>query len=163
MQIKANPPVTVLYSTHQVTIKQLGELGQTIKDLYAEAVKNDVFISGPLHFIYHGCDGNPDTVFTLEIAVPVQGAVNSNKFQVKQLQPFQAITYLHDGPWEQLPESYTQIMKFVDDKKIPLNEEARELYLNMDFENPENNITLVQVGVYEAAFNQQPSPRLQSA
>lgn len=162
MQIKAHPPVTVLYSTHQVTIKQLGELGQTIKDLYAEASKNDVFVSGPLYFIYHGADGNPNTLFTLEIAVPVQGKINSTRFQVKQLQPFQAITYQHDGPFEQLPETYTQIMKYVDGNKIPLNDECRELYFNIDFENPENNITQVQIGVYDAAFKSS-SPRLQSA
>ena len=162
MHIRVHPPVTVLYSAHQVTIKQLGDFGPLIKELYAEAAKNDAFVSGPLYYIYHGADGNPDTIFTLEVAIPVQGNISTSKFAVKHLTPFKAITYRHEGPWEQLPGSYIQIMKYVDENKIPLNEECRELYFNMDFENPENNITEVQVGVFESALKQ-PLPRLQSA
>ena len=162
MQIKAHPPVTVLYSTQQVTIKQLGDFAGLIKELYSEAVHKDAFVSGPLYYIYHGADGNPDTVFTLEIALPIQGNIHSSKFPIKRLAPFLAITYRHDGPWEQLGSTYGQIMQYVDASKIPLNEECRELYFNMDFENPENNVTEVQVGVFEATLKQ-PLPHLQSA
>jgi effector-binding domain-containing protein len=156
MQITTHPPVRILYSTHRVTLKQLGEFGAVIKELYAEAVHYDAFVSGPLHWIYRGADGKPDTVFTLEIAIPIQGYIKTNKFQVKQLAPFDAITYRHEGSWERLVESYTDIMQYVDKNKIPLNEECRELYLNMDFENPENNVTEVQVGIFQTTGSKAP-------
>ena len=146
MYIKTHPPVTVLYSTHRVTLKELNQLQNVVKELYAEAAAN-AFISGPLYWIYHGADGKPDTEFTLEIAVPVQGAVNASKFQVKQLSPFKAVTHRFEGSYDQLYAAYGDIMHHIDSNKIPINEESREVYLNVDFQQPENNVTEIQMGV----------------
>lgn len=148
MQIKTYPPVTVLYSRHQTTISQLGGLvGTVAKDLVAEAVEFDALISGPIIWIYHGMDGKPDTEFTLDIAVPVQGTVRSSRFTVKQLPAFKALTHNHEGAWTDMPQTYGEIMQHVDAHKIPLTEESRELYYNIDFQHPEHNITQIQIGV----------------
>jgi len=149
MQVKTQPPVTILYSTHQTTIQQLSQfVGSVMKDLYAEAAEQDVLVSGPPSWIYHGMDGKPDTVFTLEIALPVQGAfIKPGRFAVKQLPPFKAVTHTHEGAWTALPEAYGQVIQYIDAHKIPMNEECREVYINIDFQNPENNITQIQMGV----------------
>jgi len=118
-----------------------------MKDLIAEVVSNDALISGPPCWIYRGMDGKPDTVFTLEIAIPVQGPIKTDRFSVKHLPPFKAVTHTHEGAWQSLPLAYGQIMQHIDANKIPMNEESREYYLNMDFQHPENNITQIQVGV----------------
>lgn len=147
MTIKTHPPLTVLYSTHRTTIKQLGEfVGTVMKDLYTEAAKNTI-VSGPVYWIYHGMDGTPDTVFTLEIALPVQGVFQSSKFLIKDLQAFKSVSHVHEGAWEQLYATYAQMMKHIEANKIPLKDESRELYINIDFQKPENNITEVQVGI----------------
>ena len=147
MIIKTHPPVTVLYSSHQTTIKQLGQfVGKVMKDLYLEAVSKSL-VTGPVYWIYHGMDGKPDTLFTLEIALPVQGGFQSSKFQVKKLLAFKTLAHIHEGPWEQLSATYTQMMEYVESNKIPLKDESRELYFNIDFEIPENNITEVQIGI----------------
>lgn len=147
MQVRMHPAVTVLYSTHKATLKDLPKLSNVSKEVYAEAA-NHSFVSGPVYWIYRGADGNPDTEFTLEIAVPIQGFFNSSKFSIKELAPFKAVVIRHEGSWEKLGMSYEQIMQFVESNKIPIKDEFRELYINVDFQQPQNNITEVQVGTF---------------
>ena len=148
MHVKTHPPVTVLYSTHQTTIQHLSEfVGIVLKDLCAEAVQQNALISGAPYWIYHGMDGKPDTVFTLEIAIPVQGSIKSNRFAIKQLPAYKAVTYTHEGSWTSMAQAYGQIIHYIDANKIPMTEECREVYLNIDFQQPENNVTQIQVGV----------------
>lgn len=148
MEIKTHPPVTVLFSSHQTTLSTLHQfIGTVLKDLLAEAASQQAFISGPGYWVYHGSDGKPDTQFTLEIALPVQGITSSQKFGVKQLPAFKALVQEHVGAWENLSVTYGQILKHVDERKIALTDECREIYLNVDFQQPANNITIVQMGI----------------
>lgn len=148
MTVKTHPPLTVLYSTHQTTIQQLSSFAGTImKDLYSEAAKKAI-VSGPVYWIYYGMDGKSDTVFTLEIALPVQGTFHSSKFSIKELPAFKTVTHIHEGAWEQLYATYGQMMQHIEANKIPMKDECRELYLNIDFQKPQNNITEVQVGIF---------------
>lgn len=146
MHIKTYPPLTVLCSTHQTTIQQLHQFGPVMAELYAEAGRKS-FINGPLHWIYHNMDGLPDTEFTLEIALPVRKGFRSSKFQIKELDFFKAITFPHEGPWEQLPGSHAQIIQRLAAHQIPVTNECREVFLNIDFLQPEKNITEIQIGV----------------
>ena len=149
MTIKTHPPLTVLYSTHKTTIPQLNQfVGTVMKDLYAEAASSTL-VCGPLYWIYHGLDGKPDTVFTLEIALPIQGKFQSSQFSIKDLPAFKTITHIHEGAWEQLYATYGQMMQHIEANKIPIKDECREVYINIDFQKPENNITEVQVGILE--------------
>lgn len=138
----------VLYSSHQTTIPQLGNFVAVVaKELYAEASKLGVLVSGPQYWIYHGMDGNNGTVFTLEIAVPVQGDIPSTKFQVKEVPAYKSLSHLHTGAWEQMPASYGAVLGHIEQNKIAMNDECRECYLNVDFANPENNRVEIQMGI----------------
>ena len=148
MDIKTHPPVTVLYSSHRTTIQQLSGLAVIVaKELMNEAIKNDAFVSGPVYWVYHGMDGKPDTVFTLEICVPVQGYFQSSRFSIKQLPAFKALAHTYQGPWDKLGDVYGQMFQQIDARKIPINEECREVYINIDLQHTANNITEVQLGV----------------
>jgi effector-binding domain-containing protein len=148
MYVKTHPPVTVLYSQHQTTIPQLGQyIGTVVKDLCAEAVQNNALISGAPLWIYHGMDGKPDTVFTLTIAIPIQGQFQSSRFAIKQLPAFRAVTHTHEGAWDTLAETYQEVMHHIDANKIPMTEECREVYLNIDFQQQQYNVVQVQMGV----------------
>jgi effector-binding domain-containing protein len=147
MKIKTHPPLTVLSSLHQTTLQQLGPLvGTVMNDLYIEAAGKTI-VSGPIYWIYHGANGKPDTVFTLEIALPIQGLFQPSKFLVKDLPAFKSLSHVHEGSWDQLYATYQQIMQHIEANKIPVKDESRELYINIDFRNPANNITEVQVGI----------------
>jgi len=140
--------MTVLYSTHRITLKDLNTLvGTVLKDLYKEAISNDVFVSGPCYWIYYGMDGQPDTVFTLDIAIPIQGSLNSARFASKELPAFKSVSHVHEKDWSTLSDCYGQIMQFVSSNQVEMTGECREIYWNIDFEHPENNLTEVQVGV----------------
>lgn len=148
MEIKTHPTVTVLYGSFRTTLNTLHQyIGTTIKDLQVEAVNQQVLVSGPVYWIYRGADGKPDTEFTLEIALPIQGKIVSDKFKVKELPAFKALVHEHLGTWDGLAGVYGQLFKYIDDRRIPINDECREIYVNIDFENPENNITSVQMGL----------------
>lgn len=140
--------MTVLYSTHQTTITQLGQfVGTIVKQLYAEAIANDVLVSGPAYWIYYGMDGQPETVFTLEIAIPIQGAISASRFATKELPAFKAASHVHENAWTRMPGTYTQIMQFIAMNDLHMTGICREIYWNIDFDSPENNLTEVQVGV----------------
>ncbi len=140
--------MTVLYSTHQTTINGLASLvGSVLKELYKEAVKNDVLVSGPCYWIYYGMDGQPDTVFTLDIAIPIQGEIGDSPFATKELPAFKAVSHMHEKDWTKLSDSYGQIMQFIGKNKVEMTGECREIYWNIDFVQPENNLTEVQVGI----------------
>ena len=147
MKIKTHPPLRVLSSLHQTTLQQLGPLVRTVmNDLYIEAAGKTI-VSGPVYWIYHGANGKPDTVFTLEIALPIQGFFQPSKFVVKDIPAFKSLSHVHEGSWDQLYATYEQIMQHIEANKIPMKDESRELYINIDFQNPANNITEVQVGI----------------
>jgi effector-binding domain-containing protein len=148
MEIKTHPPMQVLYSSHQTTIPQLKNFVAVIaKELYAEASANDVLVSGPQYWVYHGMDGNMETVFTLEIALPVQGKIKSSKFKMKELPAFKSLSHLHEGAWEKMPESYGAMLQHIEQQKIPMSDECREVYYNVDFANGENNRVEIQLGI----------------
>lgn len=138
----------VLYSSHQTTIPQLNEfVGRVAKELYAEASRIGVLVSGPQYWIYHGMDGNPATVFTLEISLPVQGEITDSIFPVKELPAFKSLSHWHMGVWNRMPETYGEILKHIEQHKIPMSDECREIYYNVDFTNVDNNLVEIQMGI----------------
>jgi effector-binding domain-containing protein len=148
MEQKTHPPMQVMYSSHSSTIPQLNELvGVVAKQLYAEASRLGLLVSGPQYWIYHGMDGSPDTVFTLEIALPVQGEVKGSRFPVKELPALKSVSHWHYGAWEKMPETYGAIMQHIEQHRIPMIDECREVYYNVDFTHPENNRVEIQLGI----------------
>ena len=134
MHIKTFAPITVLSSIHYTTFDQLHSFGPVMAELYAEAGRKGV-INGPLHWIYYDLDAHENGLITLEIALPVKKRITSKKFNIRQLAPFKAITFPVEGPWE-----HQHI-------KQHRSHECRELFLNIDFEHPEKNLTEIQIGL----------------
>jgi effector-binding domain-containing protein len=132
-----------------VTLSDLQQIvGTSAKELFGQALKNDLFISGPIYWIYYGMDGNPDTVFNLDVALPVNGNSSSaTEHHIKELDPFYCLSTIHEGAWDTLPGTYAGLMERVHADKLHLSGITRELYTNIDFNHPENNITEVQLGI----------------
>jgi effector-binding domain-containing protein len=149
MQIKTHPSMNVLYSSHQTSINKLHEhVGTVARDLYAEAARQHLLVTGPVYWSYYGMDGKPDTIFTLEIAIPVSGIADTeNGFLFKEFPSFKCLYTLHPGAWNQLPQTYETLIKDVQQKGLQMNGVFREIYYNIDFSRDENNLTEVQVGI----------------
>jgi effector-binding domain-containing protein len=149
MNSKHVPPIPVIFFSTRTSLKELGQFTYSIaKKLYEEAAKQGLLPSGPLQWIYIGADGKADTVFALEIALPVHGQVKKDSaFPHKQLPPFDCISTIHHGAWEHLFETYDHLIDDIHSKGRKMTGFCREQYLYMDLDNPANNITEVQIGI----------------
>lgn len=65
---------------------------------------------------------------------------------MKSLRTFQCVSELHTGDWAKLGETYGAVIPKILSNQMTLTGENREIYINMDFGNPEANITEVQIG-----------------
>ncbi len=147
--LKIIPPRTVLVFTAETTLRQAPSFAGIIAArLYATAAAGGVLPTGPINWVYTGADGKPDTVFILEICLPVDRIPDDiGEFQYKTLPSFTCIEVLHEGRWQELPHAYEKAMAIVSgEKKLP-NGISREEYIHMDFGEGHNNVTLVQVGI----------------
>lgn len=149
MEIKDFNPITVLCFTKQVTLDDLQEFVRIkARELYFDAVKSNLEIAGPVYWIYYGMDGNPKTVFTLEVALPVsENGKYKGDFQIKKLRPFKCLSSWHKGSWEKLADTYGALFLEIGKKSYTHTGECREIYQHLDFLNEENNLTEVQVGI----------------
>ena len=149
MQIKTQPSMTVLFSTHETSLRELLKyVGTAVKELYKQVVELDLLITGPQYWFYYGADGKPDTRFTLEIAIPVQGKLPAVlPSNIKQLPPFKCLSAVHEGPWDDLSLLYPKMMQYIGEKGLPLNGIVSEAYQQIDFAAPENNLTEVHIGL----------------
>jgi effector-binding domain-containing protein len=149
METKITKPITVLFYSEITNLSGLAKLVRVkANELHKEAIKNKMEITGPVYWIYYGMDGNPQTNFTLEIAIPVfcESHYDGN-FQLKELPEFKCASMIHYGSWYDLPGSYGQLIGEVFKNNLALSGVSREVYLNIDFLYLERNITEIQVGI----------------
>lgn len=149
MEVKiCNPMKTLTFSAET----SLNEMGQFVRvkamELHKEAIENGMEITGPVYWIYTGADGNPQTRFQLDICVPVFcNKPYNGKFQLKVSPEFKYVSTVHSGSWFDIGPVYHHLFSRIFSDNHNPNGITREVYVNMDFENPENNITEIQVGV----------------
>jgi len=149
MQIKEIKPMTLLCFRTQTTLPQMMQyVGAVPKKLYEEANRLGLHVTGPNYWLYQGMDGNPDTVFTLDIALPVAEAKGeSNGYFFRQTDSFRCLAETHTDAWEKMPETYGKLMQEIGVKNLTVSGECREIYITVDFTIPENNSTEVQIGI----------------
>jgi effector-binding domain-containing protein len=150
MEIKNIHPVTVLSFKKQIKLPDLQEFVRIkARELYYDAIHNNLEVMGPVYWVYYGMDGNPQALFTLEIALPVLVSNGySGDFAISQLAPFKCISAIHTDGWDKLPGTYRKLYGEAGRAGYTPVNECREIYINIDFNNAENNITEVQVGIH---------------
>lgn len=150
MQTKTIQPIHVLYFETRTSFREILQYVRIeARKLYQDAVRNDLEITGPIYWVYDGADGRPDTVFTLTIALPVTppSYTIDSAYQLKQLETFECISEELYGSWDGLVNTYGALFGEIMSQKLAISGQSREIYLNMDFENPDRNITEVQIGI----------------
>jgi len=141
--------MTVLFHSYQTTLGEMGKYaGTVVKELYQYVVDLDLLVCGPQYWFYYGVDGRPDTRFTLEIAIPVQGKIPTALLPYfKQIPSFKCLSKRYQGPWQGLSGEYGEMIQHITDKGLSMNGVYCESYLHVDFTAPENNITEIQIGL----------------
>lgn len=150
MLIRTIHPIHVLFFETKTSLKELSQhVRYVARKIYQDALRNDLEVTGPVYWIYEGADGNPETVFSLTIALPVSPSekILESEFQTKYLDSFNCVTEQLFGDWNGLGKVYGSLISDIFSQNKTLSGQNREVYINMDFENPERNITEVQIGI----------------
>lgn len=151
MRITTAKAQKVIKFTTTATLMDLDKFtGSTPNQLYAEAARLGYQTWQPQIWQYTGADGKPDTVFKLEIMLPVEGEGNglkSDKFEIAEASEFKALQTLHEGPWAEIAPVYCQLMKHVATNNLSVTGVTREVYVRCDFEDQANCITEVLIGL----------------
>ena len=150
MQLKEAKPLTTLAYSTRTTLRDLNPFVRTVaRQLYREAVRLDLEITGPIVWQYVGVDGKPDTVFHLDIVLPIQSVQGepAEGLVFKNLDSFKSGFAEHLGNWDHLPATYGPLIADLLQEGHQLSAVSREAYVNVDFEKPENNVTHIYMGI----------------
>ncbi len=151
IEIKTKHPVNFLYHLEETTVQELYQFieRQVPLQVQKEAVKNGMWITGPVYWNYFGFTGDETKPFLLEIAVPVAELKDDYKgtFKQRRSETFKCITAIHEGDWLKMPETYGKMFEFIKANQLTPTGNNRELYINADFGSAEANITQVQIGI----------------
>ncbi len=147
--IKLVKPINFLFHRAEVKLSDLVNQIPIAKELFKESVRLDLHPSGPIHWHYFGFAGDESKPFTLEVCLPVAilPIEYNGKLHIKRTENFKAVSLIHEGGWQDIPKSYGIIMSFIQEHKLQPNGVTRELYINVDFINPEANVTEIQMGI----------------
>lgn len=149
MIIKKTPTMQFFCTTEETSIKELSKYVRVkALEIYKEAIISGLEVTGPLYWIYYGMDGIPETRFNLEIGIPIQQKKEvNNGFICKTIDSMECSTLIHNGSWNNLPQSYALLIGELIKSGRVLKGITREIYINIDFDNPNNNITEIQLGL----------------
>lgn len=148
-QMETTPAFNFFYHKHIVTFSEMLTLIRVApKQVYSDAVAQGFEIVGPQQWHYHGFDGKPDTKFELKIGLPVAVRKDASiPYACEEVAKFACVSALHKGPWDTLHTTYEKLIASIQMGGMQMTGFTREHYIHCDFDHPENNLTLVQIGV----------------
>ena len=148
MEIKTQAPVKVMYTKVKTTLQDIKQyVGKTPMEIKEECDRLGLTTNKIQHWVYKDVDNNPTKEFDLQISLQVDGEADTDKYQFQELPEFKCVTTIHKGPWEKFAATYEQIFANMQKEGIMPTNESREVYHTVDFDNPENNVTEIQIGV----------------
>jgi effector-binding domain-containing protein len=149
MQIIKTAPISFIYFQEETTVGSLKKFLPVGQELFREATRANIPVTGPVHWHYHGFTIDPAKRFVLEVCLPVGEipAEYDGVFNLKRTDSFPCVCEFHSGSWYDLPGTYKRMMEFVSAAGLLLSDQTRELYVNVDLADPDANLTVVQIGI----------------
>jgi effector-binding domain-containing protein len=150
MMIKEVKPINFLFFRTETTVDELSQFLSVGQELYAEAVRNNLSITGPVHWHYFGFEGDVSKPFRLEIALPVSEILREydGQFHFKRTEAFRCVSMTHQGSWFDIPKSYSKAFEFIGANRLKPLVSNREVYVNVDFKDSAANTTEIQIGIH---------------
>lgn len=146
MEIKQVKQTKVFGKEIKTSLKNIYEHVKVLPETIASEMNQKAFkCEGPQIWIYNGADGKPETEFELLVGFPV--ANDKMDINITALEDFKCVTAMHKGDWGKFNESYQKIIGEVMQNGYEMTGECREVYHKVDFENVENNLTEIQIGI----------------
>lgn len=148
MEIKDLPSTFAFVHKVETTLPDLGKYVENVpNELVEKAAKEGFKIIGPQFWNYIGMDGNPETKFQLEICLPVEDSSSLLSDRTEQIKGFHCATAIIKGQWSNLKEGYEKLIAEMAGKNMYPGNLCREVYHVVDFDNPDNCITEIQLGI----------------
>lgn len=108
--------------------------------------RKDAICGDPL-VIFHG--GAVRDGFLIEAAFPVTHPVENSDVHTRLLEAAPALSMLHYGPHQKIRETVMKMYDYLDHHAWTTSLFRREIYQALDPDNPENNVTEIQVILHE--------------
>ena len=143
IQRKEIPARVFLASKRTLTIPEIPAFSQAVLgDLFKEASKLGLTVTGPVEFIYFGCTGNPETRFDLYIAIPVKDkAADAGRFEYYESAAFECVYQDYVGSMKGIGNAWSSFIGEAEQSGIVYHDQnhIREVYKKwVDFESDEN-------------------------
>jgi effector-binding domain-containing protein len=108
--------------------------------------ENGFEVAGPIVNVYWNMavKGVPHY---LEIWLPVKKKDKAAIKTYKVVEPYRCLTHIHKDGLELMGEAWGEFGKLAQGKKTESTGQDREVYLNLDFENPKLNVIELQMGI----------------
>ena len=149
IQSKEVKPINFIYYRTETTVNELVNLLPVGQELFKEAVRIKIYITGPVHWHYIGITADLTKSFIVEVSVPVAEIPKEydGSFHFKRTEPFKCVSLIHEGAWTDIPQSYGMLMQYLGEHQLTPVGVNREVYVNADFNYPDANTTEIQFGI----------------
>lgn len=149
LTLKEVQPFSALVFTTRATLSTLSQHAPSVaENLYREASRLNLNVTGPIQWIYTGVGGGETNEFQLEIVLPIsQPGVQSEEFSYKVFPAFRCTAYIHTGPWSDFGEVYGALFSQLYRDGYQNDGRVREIYAVVDPENPANCVTEIQIAL----------------
>lgn len=145
---KLVPQKAVLFTRHELNSPAEigGHAAKDIPALETLAKEKGLEIAGPIENAYWNMTAKGVPHF-LEIWLPVKEKGGTNLKAYKLVEPFKCLTYEYQDNIDHIGEAWGKLGKLAAEKKVGMTAHDREVYLNLDFENPKKNRIELQMGI----------------
>ena len=149
MRVQDYKAETYFYTSTETTINQIhGVVSDTLPKMFAAIKENNVDVTGPMIFVYHGATQDRDKPFQLEIGFMVAaGAKEAGDFKVRELAAFHCASVIYSGPIAQVGLAYQGLFTELFGAGLQPNGETREMYLYWEAPDSPNNVQIIMAGV----------------
>ena len=146
---KVTQPFNGLTFTTRATLLTLSQhIAGVAENLHNEAVRLDLTVIGPIQWIYTGVNGDETNEFQLEIVLPIsQPGSPSDQFTYQVFPSFRCTSYTYTGSWSDMGELYNILFAQLYRDGYQSDGRVREIYSTVDFENPANCVTEIQIAI----------------
>ena len=96
-------------------------------------------------FTYEGCDGKPDTEFTLKVAFPVDARKGQGKYSCVDVPAHECLSTTYRGPMSGIGRAWSAFCSAALDQGIGLQAVGREVYIHWVDVESEENLTELQI------------------
>lgn len=141
-------PFTALVFTTRTTLSGIPQLGHVPTQLYEKAHRLGLSATGPIQYVYADLTSDATNEFQLDIALPVATSmIQPEPFSLKNVERFRCVCYTFTGAWDAFGAMYDALFAAIQQAGYTPNNQIREVYSVVDFDNPTQCVTDIQVGL----------------